>query len=499
LYLFVIVYNSIVPLDFSALSVEIPRPSPGFIGVPVVPISIPDAASNVAFYVPLGVLLCATLAKLGWGRWLAVVPTTAFAAILSYLMELLQTALHTRIATAYDCFFNLAGAIAGAVVSGPIVLLVRESARDFARGFRDRPSLVLINVLGLGLFALALLPVDVTFSVDRLRTAVMTAHWIPFEKLGEIGLGVRAAEHTLGPAARAVLLREWWTLALDYATWSILYAIFALSACYYLRVHCRMGRVRAAAHAVGLCGVYSLISSALQVFVISRGLDGTVPVYQMFGAVCGVLLQPLVVPRGLGPGRRREPITPQKATEFVRAALVAVCVSIALRQLVPLRFDISAQSLAAQWALADWLPLGTYQSARFHVAVNDIVHKMARFATLGALLAAGSLLTGSGAAARRPWRVGLWAGLAIAATEVLQLAIPSRIPGVTDILLAALGTTAGVYVHNLAALWFHEARGRTGTPGPAQIDYRVDLGESTDPAAPREQEPGKRPPWRSAR
>lgn len=523
LYLVTIVYNSLVPLDFSRTAPAADESHGSILGLAVVGISIPDAASNVGFYVPLGVLLCAALVKAGWGKWLPIVPTVLFAAGLSYLMELAQTWSQTRISSAFDCAYNIAGAAGGAAISRVLVLAAGHSARKFTRELRDRPSLVLTGALGLALVIVALVPLDVTFSVNRLRCAVRNACLVPFEKLDLVAGNVSTTEPTEPPlpygrvsdagqfaawegettdfVSRHIVMRNWWMLVLDYVTWVVLYAVLALVACYYLRTHCRMDAFRAAVHALGLCAMYSVTSSTLQFFVISRGLDVTVPIFQMGGALVGTFFQPMVLSRvpmlqpSSHPNRsitvasRFWPLEPEQVKPLVVLGLVVVTVGIALRETAPFRFETSPHSIADQIKRIDWLPMEAYQTARFHVAVDDVARKLLRFAVLGGLIVAAGSLRRVPVRAHRPWRIGAWVALAIGGFEAIQVLLPSRVPGVTDVLLAWFGTTAGVYVFQLGRLWWYETRQVSVEETGLRIDYRVELGEPREEPVPHEQTP----------
>ena len=57
----VIVYGSLIPFDFS-WSAESPE-APTYFGIPIVDVNFPDVASNIAIYMPFGVLLCAFLVR----------------------------------------------------------------------------------------------------------------------------------------------------------------------------------------------------------------------------------------------------------------------------------------------------------------------------------------------------------------------------------------------------------------------------------------------------
>ncbi|MCP4591597.1 MAG: hypothetical protein GY842_12725 [bacterium] len=490
LYLLIIIYNSLVPLDFSVMASEIPGASGWVLGLPLVGLSIPDAVSNVAFYIPLGILLCATLVKGGWNRWMAFAPTLLFAAGLSYLMELIQTWSHVRISSGYDCLYNFAGAASGAVASRPFVLVVRSLSRRFTRDLRDRPSLVMTGLLGCALALAALLPMDITFSVDRLQQAAKSAEFVPFEKLSNITELHRYEGEKTGYERHHLMLRDWWMLALDYVTWTLLYAVLALVACYYLRVHCELSAAGAAANALGMCALYSIGSSGLQLFIMSRGLDVTVPIAQMSGALAGVLLQPLILVRQPGSARAVWPLEREGARRLIVLGLTIVIAGIAVRETAPFRFETSSDSIAAQLRVTEWIPGEAYQGARFHSAVDDVVRKVLRFATLGALLAAFALY-GARARSWAPWRVGAWAALGIGVFEVGQLLLPSRIPGVTDVLLAWFGTWSGVYLFQLGRLWWWDTR-RGVDDQAVQIDYRVELGQPG--VQPQPDKPSHAPP-----
>ena len=218
-------------------------------------------------------------------------------------------------------------------------------------------------------------------------------------------------------------------------------------------------------------------------------MDVTVPIYQMGGALLGTLLQPIVLNRVPARPPSFRPLDRKQARPLLVLGLTVATFGIVLRETAPFRFETSADSVAAQIRAIDWLPMGTYQSARFHVAVDDVVRKVLRFAVLGALIAVAHSLKAGHARTCRPWRVGAWVAFAVAALETLQILLPSRVPGVTDVLLAWLGTTAGVFLYQLGRLWWRETLRVPGIDERYRIDYRVELGELDEETAPRERVP----------
>jgi len=124
-----------------------------------------DVAANVIAYVPLGALLV-------WALYptvralAAVVSSTCMGALLSLVLESLQTYLPSRTSSLVDLAANAAGAFIGAIVAAALVapLLERGGLRQFSAPWLDasRSAARALILAGLWLFAL-LFPESILF------------------------------------------------------------------------------------------------------------------------------------------------------------------------------------------------------------------------------------------------------------------------------------------------------------------------------------------------
>ncbi|MES2959574.1 MAG: VanZ family protein [Pseudomonadota bacterium] len=138
-----------------------------------------DEVSNLLGYVPLGALLFVAVLRSGGTAWRALTVALLASAALSFSVELAQNFLPTRVPSLKDCAFNVAGAIAGAVLAALLHNLgwvdrwhaLRE--RWFAR--RSAGGLMLLLLWPIGL----LFPAPVPLGLGQV--------W------GELRLGVEAA------------------------------------------------------------------------------------------------------------------------------------------------------------------------------------------------------------------------------------------------------------------------------------------------------------------
>ena len=183
-----------------------------------------------------------------------------------------------------------------------------------------------------------------------------------------------------------------------------------------------------------------LLAEAAQLLVLSRVADLT----DVLTGACGVLAgwwaaavlqwQPSSVA-----GRWFKPA--------VWTLLVAVWLGLlALVYWQPLDFHFSRQMIRHKLAGIDLVPLADYQNTTPYNAIDQCAAKLMLFVPLGALLAAACIHRGAG---RRPGRACLLPvlGITLAVAVLLeagQLLLPSRYPGLTDILLGCVGSSAGL-------------------------------------------------------
>jgi len=203
-----------------------------------------------------------------------------------------------------------------------------------------------------------------------------------------------------------------------------------------------------------------LLAEAAQLLVLSRVADLT----DVLTGACGVLAgwwaaAVLQWQPSSASGRWSKPA--------VWTFLVAVWLALlALVYWQPLDFQFSRQMVFHKLAGINLVPLADYQSTTPYNAIDQCVTKLLLFVPLGALLAAACIRRGAG---RTPGRACLLPvlGITLAVAVLLeagQLLLPSRYPGLTDILLACVGSSAG-----LGIVWC----GSQSPPGAERLPNRT--------------------------
>lgn len=89
---------------------------------------VTDVATNVAMYLPLGLLLRLRSRQRGAGWWGQVLPAAATASALSWLMEATQGVTLGRVGSLHDWLVNTLGALAGALLAMRLERLGRAGA-----------------------------------------------------------------------------------------------------------------------------------------------------------------------------------------------------------------------------------------------------------------------------------------------------------------------------------------------------------------------------------
>lgn len=474
LYLLHLLYTALLPFDFTR-SVAQQHSTGTWWGLQITAPHLPDVASNIALYVPLGILVRAALVKHGAGKHASLVPTVAAAALLSYAAEYIQQYSPTRVCAASDFLCNVVGAAAGAAASNVLVTVGRRFAARNRRDLRECPSAVLARLTALALAATALIPFDVTFTVNRFHAALLNACVIPFQKLQNVAAVAENVSAHPGANDAFNRLRDWWMLLLDYVGYGVGYAVLAVIVAYYLRRHCKTSIWRTATWTVASCTILAAITCAVQTFILSRGLDTSYLVLGTFGATFGVAAHGLLLRYWGAAAEPGSEARLRRHSRILAAAVAAMAFAILLRETVPFRPVCTIESIFRQAQAADWLPMEAYLQARLPVATDDLMHKLLRFALLGGLISL-CRLTRPDATPTKAWRPGLHVAAAIAVLELGQLLLPSRIPGLTDVLIAGVGTAGGVHVHRLAFAYYAEVRTRRPDRTVNRIRYDVELG-----------------------
>ncbi len=479
-YLITLVYVSILPFDFSA-SAAPARIERHVFGIPLSAPVLPDVVSNIGLYVPFGMLLCAVFIRRGAGPLSAAVLSTLLLAALSLSVEWAQQYSVSRVSSAADFVSNAIGAMIGSLLAPSLFWLARRAVRMNQKDVRQRGSAVLARLLALGLVAIAWIPFDLTFSADRVADSLHRSSLLPFARIRALQ---DAADRGLASGDSSVvygIARDAWSLRLDALADAGGYALLAVLTAWYLRRHCGVAGVRTAQWTVIACLWLSVFAAAGQVFVSSRGFDSTYLVAALTGTVFGLLaFAPVVQAWG------RAPEAPRSRRALLGCTVAGIAAYILLRQTAPFMPSFGRESIHAQARIAEWLPMSAYFQARLPAVMIDLLSKLIRFGVLGIAI---TLYRAASANPRRtrPLICGLLVALAVAVTECLQLWLPSRVPGVTDVLLAGAGTAAGVQACRLALAVRAQTLARRGRPVElVSVLYNVELGPAeegpTEPA-----------------
>jgi VanZ family protein len=179
------------------------------------------------------------------------------------------------------------------------------------------------------------------------------------------------------------------------------------------------------------CSVIAMLIEVGKLFFVGRvpNLDNVV--LSSLGALVGVLLIP-----------------PLAATSFARQharrilVILILCI-IAYVELSPFDWIRSADQIPFRVAMIEWLPFSSYYGAEPQAALFDLAKKLFLLGSLGFLIAAGTRDVSPRKRQRIAAMVGLLVGLVL---EGGQIALQSRNPSLTDVLLFGGAAWAGAVV-----------------------------------------------------
>jgi VanZ family protein len=469
-YLAMLAYITLLPFDFSR-EAALNEPAKACFGLTVVAPNWPDLAGNVALYVPLGMLFSASLVKRRLSRCVAIVLAVLLAGAMSYSTEYSQRFSPSRVCSLVDFFANVAGAICGGVVAPVGLWLADRVAFTTHRDLKECPTAVLARVAAVALILTAWIPFDVAVKADRLANAIENPILVPFDEYRQAFAQVEDAAARGAESEYYAACRDWWALRLDYAGQVCGYALLAILTMTYLRRDCRMSVIGAAVCCVAACALLAIAAGTLRILLLSRGFDATYMVVGLGGTCAGVLTYgPTVrawdsMKRAKGRPRRR----------LMLATVTLLIAFIVLHETAPFMPVSTIDSIGDQMASADRVPMISYFHARLPLATDDCLRKCVRFAILGLAI---TLFRAASAEPRsaRPWRTGLVVAAWIVLLEGVQLLLPSRVPSVTDVLIALFATAAGVQAYRLAMAYYRDVTRPRQRREVTRIRYDVELG-----------------------
>ena len=364
------------------------------------PTPLSDVVSNIAFFVPLGVIGLHAQRRRGLAATIA--RATLAGAFLSLGVETLQFFTPTRNPATSDVLTNGGGTALGALLAAFFQQHQGTLHQRILTWMRREPLLPVCIGFALVVILAALIPFDFALTIPYLKRAVRAARFDPWK------------DPSPWRASAAVLLQ---------------YAVLAglvLQTATRMRWGHAVIRVAACACGVALLGVGLEV---VQLTVRSH----TTSVRDALASTAGVVVG-LVVAAVLGTGRR--------ARHGWLVVGVAYAGSIILLALQPFEFDFTWEALRGRVSYTSLIPYSSYYYRANVAAVADFLEGLLCYLPLAFVLAHAHTRAGNPPARLAP-AVALGCMLFALVLEVLQLGMPRRYAEVSDVLTAGLGGALG--------------------------------------------------------
>lgn len=367
--------------------------------------SIPDVASNIAFFVPFGALMAmilpsAPLRRISWTR---IVAAGGCGLGFSLAIEAGQIMAPGRTISAVDVLCNTLGAAGGGLLG--YVLLRSGHGRLGAwmlKATREQPAILALGFVIFVAAADAFYPFAITLDASTVRENLKRLQW-PL-----VGGDLTALWGKLSPmkvvlfAAMGELVRR-----------------------------CLAGR--ASAVATGLQAWLLTVCLAFWLEAGKLGFVGRTPSLEnvllgALSAMFGILFIPWLARTVVAHERR------------VTILLVVSLLLIAYAELAPFAWAPSLDAVVGQMSRVEWLPLASYYQAQTQSALLDLGQKGLWLGLFGFLMAARRPAL---RCPKQPWTAAVW-GLGIGGIlETLQLLQPSRTASTTDVLVFGAAAWGG--------------------------------------------------------
>ncbi|MFQ5489387.1 MAG: VanZ family protein [Phycisphaerae bacterium] len=465
-YLTYLMLGTLLPLDFSLSAAT--GPDRSFLGLGAAPSGLPDLLSNVALYLPLGVLFHMTVVRRFGRPVVSILPAVVAAMTLSLTIEAAQLFSLTRVSSAIDFGANSLGALGGATLSaicrGPERRLLWALSKEL--GSNTLPTVVKASA---GLLVVgALVPFTPTLDAARMRGMVRSGTIIPFQEDADLAQKADQAlvwENRDDAAAyrrdRMLLWGSWFAEAVSFG-------LFGWLLHRLLRESVGFGPMSSASLCLYLASLLALFMSVIQIVILSRGFHSTDILFRVAGACGGYSLRWIRCAAGLGILERARP----RRWRWAAATLLVAVGLILFTGLAPFSWEASPEGFLSRLNSAEIVPFHSYYLGRFDRVCADFWGKSLRYGFLAVGLWAWWPIRRGGSLQSKTARIALTTlGLALL-VEMAQLFIRSRVPSVTDLLIAGVaGCVAPIwcqylldfYVH---ALKRHSGRRRIQTPQP---------------------------------
>lgn len=428
-YCLLIVYGSLVPLDFQPLPLD--EAVDRFKNINDLDINVhgrADLVANLLLYIPLGLLLAYSLAPRRSSYvlcGLAVLVAAAASAGIAVGVEFLQLWFPARTVSLNDLRAEIVGGIVGALsYVGARALSSRFSFQSLVRHWS-------VSRVGFayfaGMLAFSLLPGDFVLSKDEFHAKLADGRvqLVPFAEVTLDAFSVvRIALHV----ASFVPIGYW-----------LAHLFQPINAGGSIRPRALFGALTAGA------GV-AILNELVQLAVFTRFSTTTAVITGTLGTTCGVALQMLTaLDANSRPAWLRSVMEMATRRRTYRVAAFLISAAIVVLMLAPFHVA-TAEERAHRWQLfRQPLFAAMYVSTEF-AALTNILHKGLPFFVLGAAMARSTDPSPPKSAFAKAVVMVAYAALLGGGIEVAQVYLDVHQPDLTDVLIYALAAATGVAV-----------------------------------------------------
>jgi len=367
--------------------------------------SLSDVISNVLLFVPFGILRVWVETASDQRR--RMVPSTLLTSIYGLLFGVIiesgQTLSPWRSPSQLDVLCNGFGAFFGALGGFALVRAFRESLRiGLVQVLRDQPSLLVLGYLLLGVFVDSYYPFGVTLDRSTLWNNLQQSEFIPFKMF---------------------VHRYWLELLIEKV------AVFAAIG-YLILINLQRRWRTGAGLAWLLCSAVACAIEIGKLFFAARAFYSDDVIMASLGGLLGIILLPSLSALG-AVKRHREIIWFMLLLGFL-----------VYFELSP--FDwISPSELTDRFSRIEWLPFKAYYSTEPLIALFDLQKKIYSLIPLGFVV----MSLGPVQHSDSPRRKATMLCIAIAAAiELAQIAVRSRTPSSTDVIIFTASAWVGIVV-----------------------------------------------------
>ncbi|MCC7293748.1 MAG: VanZ family protein [Phycisphaerales bacterium] len=470
-----ILANTLVPLDFGRTLPQSPKSR--LLQVTFSRIAWTDLSANTALYAPLGFFGAWAARRRHRGGIRSAIRLVAGAGGMSLVTEVAQAFSPSRVSSIVDVVANALGAGLGVGLFHAAARSANALRHDVSGEWRATPLQTRAKAYVLLLLVLGSLPFSVSLDVNRMKDAWKNATWAPFAEYTRT-VGSRLAGAPNSALSAAFVQRLHWEHALGDAAEAISFGVLVALLLPMLRIEYQFRRITSVLLTIWFSVLLASILSAIQFVVIGRGFHTTDWLFRMAGAALALVWM------HIRPGRCAkpqcsiiQPCTPQTAAMWV----MLLSTFIILSGFSPFKTRTGESAIQQAVRSEAFLPFFAYFRGRFDWAMHDLLGKGAAYLLLGASWAAMHHpdINRRSLRRRRPIESSMMIGLTLSVViETAQVFILSRIPSLTDVLIAMVGCPLGaVAAIGFARLTPRASQERVPSDARGESDSRMPLAD----------------------